>query len=633
MGNEQFPHGPDIAAYLRKILRAFGGIEGPPQQEEVQVGGIGEVDPIATVYNECFTELDIMHDNLRRWLTEGTTLEELSDISEIHKDVGIPRNAGLMLHALIHHAVTEHDTSAVDRYVETLNLVPDAEDGSLADVYLFATLAGNERAAQGLHSRLAAEKERTAETILLDDPRDPSTSSTLFLARTVEACRNYGVSAEEWIGTYAADPLHQAYLDIRYLQGNTHTRGPAGILRARAEERVTQLVGLPNNVLAWLSPIMLKAVHDPVLRQKILWRYIEVLQTSPPISKSEIINLREVVAEVATTPKLLNQGTRDILARIVRLSGRSLQDTEFLSTDSSDNGAWRVDAAILDGQSPQQVAEDIYAQTISLFERLGKDLIPGSEEIAKAFVFERRNHILARCAVRYAKLGDFAAAKTLINDMSSSKRMQIALEVCLAYCRSPKDTDALQPDTWSPAHESDLNLQFKIKRAQQARDVTNLMRFGRDIGYEALADESVAEEITVDPMNPSYEKLVDELNAYKKMQQVVGIFETIMAHDKEKGIQLGRQLLTAARARNTPAAAFIIEYLSDELIRAGDAIETEFRANSVKNMTGNTYPADRLLHRLLLANLVLGFMSTATHDALTQDLRKRSGYPPSENLH
>lgn len=615
MSNEHLPEPSDEAAeYLRRIAEGFGkSVEYGPDSTSHGSEPTYEFDPLASVRAACLDNVRAVHDRWRQMAGVETTAEGSTGSPEA--EIGNIQNAGLLMYTLIQEAVAQGDSAALDRYVETITLIPGSDHSPLVAAYFAAAHAGNERAANSLHLQLAVEKTRASHMgIIADEPENITQSSTWSLSRTVEACRNAGEPPDEWIREYCIDSFHRAAMYARYLSDPHDQLAPDE--RLRVETLLAQeWAGTPDFQAFSHTAAYLQHIRDAALRDKIITRYYRLAQQWPEMETSNTALLQRMTEQVLWGP---STGVASIKEHLLE-AARDVDPRRTREPLSEPSMQWKLDMLALDNADPE-----IMVRTLDMYTSAALQSGPGNSLPSLV-----RDQVLSTYARRFAIQGNFEASRIFLNAISNMDKREATTATCVKYATAPEQLALLQPDELTLAVNPELQIQSRIREAKRTNDLNELVAIGRE-----LAEQHAATVAHPDYQNPTHQPTVESIQNYahtiRRGMQTEEVLSAVLQQDTARGFGFGSELLRIIRNGPSGANAPIEERISDTLIKAGDPVEALFRLEVIRTEVWGSHLPDRLANHLLLYSLLHNRrIPDDLRMPILHQLRSGSGYPPT----
>lgn len=616
MSSEQFPDPDNVAEFLRRLAEGFGySGSASPDRDGLEVEPAVEMDPLKEVQLACLGSMDAYHDYLYELLGDGGIEYDPVRTNYLLTDFGNPNNICQLLNALIEEAGARGNDSAVEQYVTTLRMLPDANRAPLTSAYISAMEAGSEQATQGLHARLSAEKERCLHSGILDNPQDLTESSTWYLSRTVEACRDAGIAPDTWIEQYCFDALHKLAMYVRYLAGPADRITPEE--RNRIETLMADTFATVSDTPAYeYTAACLRSIQDPDIRGRLISQYIEMAESLPQIQTAV---LKGVLAEILWGPPI---NADSLVPRLQALPG-IIEPLSSQAPFNESTAQWRLDVLALQGASPETMVATLDAYTGKALETNPRNVLPPRV----------RDYVLGTYATRYAKRGDLYSAKAFLAAIHNEVVLEEATANCIPYATTPEQLDTIRPDDLTLSFNTGLQARLKVTEAKRTGSVDDLIA----IGHELIQEQPPLSPDTDDPSLAPMKKVNEfidfaqqQLGKRRRAGYATEVFEAILGQDRARGLRFGREILSTIRARGSRHDNAFIEALSDALIKAGDPIEAELRLGIIASRDWSAHRSDHLINLLLLDDLIHGKrMSDVARAELILKVKRHSEYPPT----
>jgi hypothetical protein len=462
---EGFPYEPDeTLAAINQVIQTFGGEALGVSEEKAAMSSeaLPEHYSLSDIKENVFGRLEASYTQLRMRAESSSAGTEHSSLS----------TAAELLEILIDKAAADGDAGRIDEYVSTFEALR-AQEGEEdpykyefnerlgAKIYGRAAVRGNESAFDKLHqcldrekATLASKEDHISRYLQLQADR---------LASTVRLFAEEGFPAGRLIDEYTTTPYQRITQYIRYARICREDNAPQEVIDAAEKAMRDAFMQLPDYLVEVVfSPPLIDQVRNEAYRGDMFERYGNA--EDGPVPKVIFLAADALESMLSIPPSAATPRTKAHL--------RTLADAI-----SSDLGpaftTMMIDVAIAQGASP--------AEAIDATRRLATtDEYRNSSELGRQTVLRDQDTLFAKYAQRYAEHGDFEAAQTFMQAISSPYVAVRTIMQCMPFAKTANQRAHLQADTLQQSLYPELPLSWQIMNAAASQDTNALATATRD---------------------------------------------------------------------------------------------------------------------------------------------------------
>jgi hypothetical protein len=412
-----------IRTLMDKAAHIIRGSEASSARDGLPVLPEAEAIEVQDIRSAVANQLHGYHSILRNELERGV----------VGHNIGAGRGTDL-LEVLISKASLEGDTATIDACVDTLGQLARHGRSELADaawagrLYIKAALSGSSRAYTELHSRLFAEHEYQKG---FEGNRTYAPYGTYLLGAVHELSR-HGQPAQELIDLYAVNPSRKLSYYMAYLNACREHKAAPRTIDAIQLQIAAQYEKLPKEGITddHLMVQLLLSLNITDTRWSMFNTFMEASIHHKgglllgPAAYEELFD-----ALLFIPPSELNDTQREYLKTLADAGRETIGGTRF--------ELWKVDAAVADGRSPEDVVKHIQ-EIASKDERRASEA--GQTQLVKEV-----DQAMAKYAVRYSAVAEFGGAQAFLEAISDPHRTAQVLTECMLLTQTPQQRAILRP--------------------------------------------------------------------------------------------------------------------------------------------------------------------------------------------
>jgi hypothetical protein len=517
---------------------------------------VAQIEGIEVQDEHVPTPQEVVYDQCMEKVTDYVAELRSPDVDS---SVGFSPDTGVALHKISVEAAKTDDVASVEANLDALVRV-EAVPSSIVDTCCVGIQLGSTKAFDTLRDILGEEKERVQESIAAQRERYPNRlhpyAPSSNLERVVHAYAENNLPPDAWIREYAVDDDHAWSLRTAYHAIGAQTEGLAATEHQAALEDQYRKLGEPeqprHELILRETETGLKQVQDPELRASMVERFKEAAATVKLTSDTFKLVVR-TGTYVAQDPQLTTaENVTHFKDTIERQGERLVAGGMPRVAVEREQLYWKLSYSARLGASPQDMRDQIDLQTSSLLSIASEQAYhPDGHRMRAsepAGILDARTSNLLAFANAYAKRGDFAAARVMLDGFEDSEGQTQAAESVLRYATTPEDVQHVRPDDLALMVNPTLETVYRRAEYRVTGDLDGLHRMA-----VACAQDTVSE------------------TGYVNARIIRENFADVQAQDPAHAADMARDLLGVLRAKGVRYPQ--TDYLSNALIAAGDPEE------------------------------------------------------------